>query len=121
MFIQPALMLAFISSASAVSIPSLSTILKPHIVFMLVDDWGWANVGYHRSKLGEDSFTPNIDSLVKEGLQLDQHYVYCWCAHLAQHFLLEGYPYMSMMHQMQRMLHTTQTIQYQGSMAYLVT
>ena len=20
---------------------------KSHIVFMLVDDWGWANVGYH--------------------------------------------------------------------------
>jgi arylsulfatase I/J len=21
---------------------------KPNLVFMLVDDWGWANVGYHR-------------------------------------------------------------------------
>jgi hypothetical protein len=21
---------------------------KPHIVFIMVDDWGWANVGYHR-------------------------------------------------------------------------
>ena len=21
---------------------------KPNILFMMVDDWGWANVGYHR-------------------------------------------------------------------------
>src|SRR5271163_3844321 len=21
---------------------------KPHIIFIMVDDWGWANVGYHR-------------------------------------------------------------------------
>jgi len=22
---------------------------KPHIIYLLVDDWGWANVGYHRN------------------------------------------------------------------------
>ena len=53
---------------------------QPHIVFMLVDDWGWANVGYHQNTSGDGSPSPNIDSLVKEGLQLDQHYVYNWCA-----------------------------------------
>ena len=21
----------------------------PHIIYLLVDDWGWANVGYHRN------------------------------------------------------------------------
>ena len=25
--------------------------IHPHIVTILVDDWGWANVGYHRSEL----------------------------------------------------------------------
>ena len=53
---------------------------KPHIVFMLVDDWGWANVGYHRETPTRDISTPNIDSLVKNGLQLDQHYVYNYCS-----------------------------------------
>ena len=53
---------------------------QPHIVFMLVDDWGWANAGYHRDTPTKDISTPNIDSLVKEGLQLDQHYVYNWCS-----------------------------------------
>ena len=26
---------------------SVSAADKPHILFLLVDDWGWANVGYH--------------------------------------------------------------------------
>ena len=53
---------------------------KPHIVFMLVDDWGWANVGFHRDPPTREVDTPNIDSLVKEGLELDQHYVYQFCS-----------------------------------------
>ena len=46
---------------------------KPNLVFMLVDDWGWANVGYHRDPPTKEVVTPNIDGLVKEGLELDQH------------------------------------------------
>ena len=47
---------------------------------MLVDDWGWANVGYHRDPPTHEVDTPNMDSLVKEGLELDQHYVYRYCS-----------------------------------------
>ena len=53
-----------------------TTAEKPHVVFMLVDDWGWANVGYHRDPPTREVDPPNIDSLVKEGLKLDQHYAY---------------------------------------------
>ena len=53
---------------------------KPHIVFMLVDDWGWANVGYHRNPPTKEVVTPNIDNLVKNGLELDQHYAYQFCS-----------------------------------------
>lgn len=53
---------------------------KPHLVFMLVDDWGWANVGYHRNPPTKEVVTPNIDGLVKEGLELDQHYAYKFCS-----------------------------------------
>lgn len=53
---------------------------KPHLMFMLVDDWGWANVGYHRNTTDKEVVTPNIDALVKEGLELDQHYVYKFCS-----------------------------------------
>ena len=60
---------------------------KPHILFMLVDDWGWANVGYHRDPPTKEVDTPNIDSLVKEGLELDQHYVYRFCSPSRSTFL----------------------------------
>ena len=52
------------------------TTTKPHLVFILVDDWGWANVGYHRDPPTKEVVTPNLNSLVKEGLELDQHYAF---------------------------------------------
>ena len=93
MFVQTALLFALILSANAVNIPSQSTSSnsKPHIVFVMVDDWGWANVGYHRSSRLR-SYTPNIDSLVNEGLQLEQHYVYNWCAPSRSAFLTGRLP-----------------------------
>ena len=60
---------------------------KPHIVFMMVDDWGWANVGYHLDNSSKEVVTPNIDGIVKEGLQLDQHYVFNWCSPSRSAFL----------------------------------
>mmetsp|Transcript_134114 Transcript_134114/g.267624 ORF Transcript_134114/g.267624 Transcript_134114/m.267624 type:complete len:539 (+) Transcript_134114:63-1679(+) len=52
---------------------------KPNIVFVLVDDWGWANVGYHTPNNSEVR-TPNIDQLVKEGIELNRHYAYHYCS-----------------------------------------
>jgi arylsulfatase I/J len=65
--------LLFSKVAAASPSPSAS---KPHLVFMLVDDWGWANVGYHRNPPTKEVVTPNIDSLVKQGVELDQHYAF---------------------------------------------
>ena len=53
---------------------------KPHILFLMVDDWGWANVGYHRQEPTREVQTPNFDGLVKDGLELDQHYAYSVCS-----------------------------------------
>ena len=50
---------------------------RPHIVFFMVDDWGWADVGYHRKDQGpadqREIQTPHIDALVSEGVELDRH------------------------------------------------
>ena len=46
---------------------------KPNLVFMLLDDWSWANVGYHRDPPTKEVVNPNINGLVKEGLELNQH------------------------------------------------
>ena len=65
---------------------------KPHIVFVMVDDWGWANVGYHRDPPTKEVVTPNFDSLVKQGLELDQHYAYQYCSPSRSAFLTRRLP-----------------------------
>ncbi|CAG4994107.1 N-acetylgalactosamine-6-O-sulfatase [Dyadobacter sp. CECT 9275] len=44
---------------------------KPNILFILVDDWGWTDLGVAGSKYYE---TPNIDKLASEGLRFTQAY-----------------------------------------------
>ena len=65
--------LAVILLSVAVSKP---TPVKPNIVFVLVDDWGFAEVGFRNPKLK----TPNFDELAKTGLVLNRHYVYMYCS-----------------------------------------
>lgn len=61
---------------------------KPHIVLVLADDYGWANLGYHhRETTGSESdqaraetHTPNLDGLIDHGILLNRHYVYKICS-----------------------------------------
>jgi len=50
---------------------------RPHIVLFVIDDQGWANVGYHNPG---NVITPNSDQLAKEGIRLERHYSFRWCA-----------------------------------------
>ncbi|EGD79285.1 hypothetical protein PTSG_12912 [Salpingoeca rosetta] len=53
----------------------------PHILMVLVDDLGWADVGYHRSGPHKsDIQTPTIDKLVSQGIALERHYVHKVCS-----------------------------------------
>ncbi|XP_065839147.1 arylsulfatase B-like isoform X2 [Oscarella lobularis] len=47
---------------------------------VLVDDWGWSNVGYHRAVATKEVQTPNFDKLCAEGIELDHHYVHNVCS-----------------------------------------
>jgi arylsulfatase A len=47
---------------------------RPNIVFFLIDDLGWADVGCFGSKYYQ---TPNIDRLAKEGMRFTQAYAAC--------------------------------------------
>lgn len=47
---------------------------KPNIVFILIDDLGWADVGCYGSELYE---TPNIDRLAAEGMRFTDAYAAC--------------------------------------------
>lgn len=48
----------------------------PNIIFILADDLGWADVGYHGSPIP----TPNLDRLAKDGIKLERHYVSPVCS-----------------------------------------
>ncbi len=47
---------------------------RPNVVFFLVDDFGWADVGYNGSTFYE---TPNIDKLASESMQFTNGYAAC--------------------------------------------
>ncbi|MCA9034455.1 MAG: sulfatase-like hydrolase/transferase [Planctomycetaceae bacterium] len=48
----------------------------PNIVFIIADDLGWADVGFH----GGNAPTPHLDQLASTGLELTQHYVAPVCS-----------------------------------------
>ena len=43
---------------------------QPHIVYILADDLGWKDVGYHGSPIR----TPNLDGLAQGGARLEKFY-----------------------------------------------
>jgi arylsulfatase A-like enzyme len=61
---------------------------KPNIVFILADDLGWKDVGYH----GSDIKTPNIDMLAKEGVRVDQFYAQPMCSPTRAALMTGRYP-----------------------------
>lgn len=55
---------------------------QPHILFLMVDDFGWASASFHHHhELSlPEVVTPHIDHLVAEGIELDQHYAFSCCS-----------------------------------------
>eukprot|EP01084_Bolivina_argentea_P015951 29885_1 len=49
---------------------------KPHIVYILVDDLGWANVEFHNPRMK----TPNLVALLDDALYLNHFYTYKFCS-----------------------------------------
>ena len=52
----------------------------PNILFVLVDDFGWNDIGYHRLHPNVEVLTPVMDKLAtEEGVILNRHYVHMTC------------------------------------------
>ncbi|XP_051794540.1 arylsulfatase B [Acanthochromis polyacanthus] len=58
-----------------VNLPAVSAAQQPHVVFVLADDFGWYDVGYHGSEIR----TPNLDKLSAGGVRLENYYVQPLC------------------------------------------
>ena len=57
---------------------SCAELAKPNLIFILIDDVGWADFNYN---VGGNSAipTPNIDRLAGDGLKFKSHYVHPTC------------------------------------------
>lgn len=62
---------------------------RPHIVYIVADDLGWKDVGFH----GSDIKTPNIDKLAQEGARLEQFYAQPMCTPTRAAVLTGRYPF----------------------------
>uniref|UniRef100_A0A669C445 Sulfatase N-terminal domain-containing protein n=1 Tax=Oreochromis niloticus TaxID=8128 RepID=A0A669C445_ORENI len=59
--------------------PNCCTVEKPrppHFIFIMVDDQGYGDIGYH----GSDIHTPVLDRLAAEGVKLENYYVQPICS-----------------------------------------
>ena len=71
--------LAFLALIAATGVSNSSgqeKLKRPNLVIFVADDLGWNDVGYHDSVIK----TPNIDSLTRQGVELNRFYVYPFCS-----------------------------------------
>src|ERR1700753_4400600 len=61
---------------------------NPNIVYIIADDLGWKDVGYH----GSDIKTPNIDKLAAGGARLEQFYAQPMCTPTRAALMTGRYP-----------------------------
>ncbi len=61
---------------------------RPNILLVVADDLGWSDVGWHQGF----AKTPVMDRLVREGIELDQHYVQPVCTPTRAALLSGRYP-----------------------------
>ena len=61
---------------------------RPNILFIVADDLGWGDVGWH----GGPGKTPCMDRLVREGVELDRHYVQPVCTPTRTALMTGRYP-----------------------------
>jgi arylsulfatase A-like enzyme len=60
-------------------------------VLFVVDDMGWANLGAHNNVSG--THTPHFDAAVTDGILLERHYTFRWCAPTRSSLMTGRMPY----------------------------
>ena len=78
------LSIGLLGSATAFADPAP----KPHVVYILADDLGYADVGFHNGEIK----TPTLDRLANGGAKLEQFYVQPVCSPTRAAFMTGRYP-----------------------------
>jgi arylsulfatase B len=76
------LALAAAALVVAAQSPIVAAAPKPHVVYLVIDDWGWSNFALHRANFthGNDEFpTPALAALAADGMLLDRLYGHKFC------------------------------------------
>jgi arylsulfatase B/arylsulfatase I/J len=73
-----ALLWTAVDGSSAEHLESGAT-QPPNIVFMLIDDYGHTDIGYHNQKYDNLLRTPHLDTLAATGIKLEGYYVQPVC------------------------------------------
>jgi arylsulfatase A-like enzyme len=68
--------------------PGLQAAERPHLVYILADDLGWNDVGFHGSAIR----TPNLDRLAADGAMLNAFYVQPFSSQTRAALLTGRYP-----------------------------
>lgn len=85
-----ALWIGFIALACCgIVASSAAETAKPNIVYIVADDLGWKDVGFH----GADIKTPNIDELAQTGARLEQFYAQPMCTPTRAALMTGRYPF----------------------------
>ena len=71
-------------------LPSIAAGKQPNIIYIVADDLGWKDVGFHGAT---DIKTPNIDQLASGGVKLEQFYVQPMCTPTRAALMTGRYPF----------------------------
>jgi len=85
------------------SVHLAASVQLPHILFVLADDYGWNDIGYHQNKKSSANpdalhttkdiiLTPVLDNLASEGMKLENYYVQPLCSPTRGTILTGRYP-----------------------------
>lgn len=77
--------------AAVSAAPPVGRRARPHIVFLMADDLGHGNVGWHRAGAGgpavPEAATPAMDALVASGIALERVYSFACCSPTRSSFI----------------------------------
>ena len=81
---------ALVATLMAGSLSQVATATpRPHLVFVMCDDLGWNDIGFHDPRV----LSPTLDRLAAEGVVLEQHYVFRYCSPTRGSFLSGRLPH----------------------------